>query len=256
MTESKEHEPARGELLAALAEEARGAAGGPVEAEELVAYLEGNLEPEDQRRIHQRILGDPETARQLLDLDELLAAETGRLSSARGVADFATEAGWRDLEGRLAAEEAGPQEEARSPRRAANLRLWQSAAAVGLVVASVLGIRLGTLAPRAASTLADAQPAVSLDLVADLRGPGAPPVVTVPEGARLHLEIAPTERCAEYEVEIDSPQAAGTRLPLTPNERGSLVLGLAGDPGDYRLSLTGCDPPREIEQHRFRVAQP
>src|SRR3954465_13370454 len=87
-------------LIAALAEQARSAAGETLdpEPEELLDYLAGALTPEDEERLGRQLAASPEATRALLDLAELEAAGA---AAGEGPADLAARAGWRALETRL-----------------------------------------------------------------------------------------------------------------------------------------------------------
>ena len=77
------------------------------EAEELLAYLDGSLPPDEEARVGKRLVEDPRAARALLDLAELDAAARGPVPAAP---DLAARSAWRELRGRLGdrPEAAGP----------------------------------------------------------------------------------------------------------------------------------------------------
>lgn len=250
-------------LIDALAEEARREAGPPVEPEVLLDYLRGRLAPEDRQRVERRIVGDPGTARQLLDLADLVEAEEEAARAEEEgdeeAADFALEAGWRDLRSRLAVEEersvaekervtgAGQRWGAHGPPAR---RGWQIAAAVLLVVAGGLGLRtldlqrdlrIASERPRrvVAGELVRVRSASTLEL-------------QVPAGAWLSLAIDPASACASYRVEIDGPRTEGP-FELVPDDRGYLQFVLPVEVGEYSVAVSGCD---ETVEYPFRVERP
>lgn len=231
-------------LIAALAEEARSrrAAGGEAPdpaPEELLDYLAGRLAPEDEERVARQLAASPDASRALLDLAELEAA---RAAAGEGAADLAARAGWRDFERRL-------------PDAAPRLRrppAWLSAVAASLLVTTLaLGSWVLRLQGELHRPVANLK---SLDLVSGSRA-GGEPGVELPAGAPLRLVLAPSERCAGYAAEIEGPRP-GTSWrseSLERDEMGRLSLLLPGEPGLYRLRLFGCEPCRELEEHRFRI---
>jgi len=234
-------------LIAALAADAeeRSAAAGESpepEPEELLDYLAGRLDPEAEQRLDRKLAASPAATRALLDLADLeAAAETVK----DGPADLAVRAAWRDFESRLPDAAARPRRPPRPPG-------WLVTIAASLLVATVgLGswvVRLQSQLHRPVANLP------SLDLVSGSRA-GTEPSVRLPAGAPfLRLVLAPSERCDRYTAEIaELGGRAQTVEPLERDEMGRLSLLLPAEPGQYRLHLLGCEPRRELEEHRFRV---
>lgn len=229
-------------LIAALAEEARsGAPGEPdPEPEELLDYLEGRLSPEEEQRLDQHLLADPEATRALLDLAELEAAEAAAGSHPP---DVAVHAGWRDFERRL--QEAKPR-----PRRWS--ALISGIAAAWLVTTVGLGSWVWKLQGELRRPVANAP-----TLVLTPTSRAGEETIKIPAGAWLLLERDPDESCPVYEAEVEGP-GPGDRetIPgLKEDEQGYLTPMLQRPkPGSYRLRLYGCEPRRELEEHRFRIA--
>jgi len=234
-------------LIAALAEEVRSGApadpGPEPEPEELLDYLEGRLPPEDEERLARRLVADPEAARALLDLADLEAA--GATAGERP-ADLAARAGWRDFQARLP--DAAPRP--RRPRPPA----WLSAVAAALLVATVgLGSWVVQLRGKLDRPVANLQ---SLELPSGSRA-GTERTVELAPGEPLRLVLDPVERCPGYAAEMEGPRS-GDRQTIEDLERSEggqvTVLLRRVEPGSYRLLLTGCEPRRELEEHRFRIA--
>lgn len=225
-------------LIAALAEEARRSAGqkpGP-EPEELLDYLEGRLSAEDEERVSRQLAADPEAARALLDLAGFEAA--GAVAGTQPP-ELAARAGWRDLKDKL------PGTTARQPRR---LPPVLSAIAASLLV-TTLGLGSWVLRQQSELNRPIANVA-SLELLVSRAG-----VEKVAKaGEPLRLVIRPAERCPPYAAEVAAPRSSDTIDLPPPDERGNLtLLLLRPEPGTYRLRLYGCEPRRQLEEHRFRV---
>lgn len=245
------------ELLAdhARAEAADGeAAAGDLEPEEMLAFLEGRLEPAAAARLERRLVADPEAARSLLDLADFAAAEASAGDTPR---EIATHAGWRDFQERLG-------KPAAPARRTPPFLI---ALAAGLFVAVVaLAGWVWTLSGAGPAGLAGpAGPAVlgnlaSLELGAGLRSDDLATAAVAP-GAPVRLVVAPLERCPEYTAEIRREGSGGaawshTESGLVRDRLGLVTLLLSAGPGNYELTLTGCEPPRALESHRFRIVPP
>lgn len=229
-------------LIAALAEEARSVAAGEPEPtpEVLLDYLAGRLPPEEEQRVARQLAAHPAAARTLLDLAEIEAA--GAAAGERPT-DLAAVAGWRDFQDNWM-----PHPRPLPHRLAA---LWPAIAASLLVAVMGFGTwawRLQGLLQRPIVNLA------TLELSSADRAAGEP-VLELPSGAPLRLVLAPEERCPGYTAELAGPRS-GDRRPvegLKRNERGQLTLLWRLEPGPYRLRLFGCEPRRELEEHRFRI---
>lgn len=216
------------------------------EPEELLDFLEDRLPPDEARRLERRVLADPDAATALADLADFAEAEKTAGSS---VPEVATHAGWRDFERRL--ETAGTAEAASTPKN--RPPPWLSAVAAALLVA-VLGLGAWVWTLRSAEPLWVANPE-SLTLVA-ARGEEA--VVSLTDGAPLRLVLSPTERCPTYRASIERSGPGGetssrSLAGLVRDERGLVTLLVPGESGAYSLTLSGCDPPRDLETHRFRI---
>jgi hypothetical protein len=97
----------------------------------------------------------------------------------------------------------------------------------------------------------------SIDLIADSRAAGEE-TVYLDDGEWLTAVFHPAERCAAYDAVLEGP-GPGDRRPVPGLKRdpsGRVTLAWPPEPGPYTLRLFGCDPRRELEEHRFRVARP
>lgn len=247
MNESRREDADLAELLAEHARREAGAdqPGPPPtpEPEELLAMIEDRLPPDAAQRLERRLIADPDAARDLLDLADFAAAE-----AAAGTAppEVATHAGWRDFQRRLAAGAAR--------RRRPPPWLGVAAAALFIAVIALAGwvwrLRTAEPAPQVVANLA------TLELATATRGDD--PVVALPAGAPLRLVLAPEERCPEYRAEIARDGGSGDPWSgsiegLRRDPLGRVTLLLPGGWGSYALVLSGCDPPQELERHRFRI---
>ena len=225
-------------LIAALAEQASAGAEntGQPEPEELLDFLAGRLDPEEEERVSRRLVASPEASRALLDLADLEAAGEAAGERPREVG---TMAGWRDLQRRL------PDAERRSRR----LRTLLPAVAAGLLV-STLG--LSSWVWRLQGELSRPLPDVQTVELATTRA-GAEPVVALAPGGALRLVLHPVARCPVYRAEIEGPARRDTiDVKLDPQGNVSVYLPRP-EPGPYNLRLHGCEPGREMEEHRLRV---
>ena len=227
-------------LIAALAEEARNAGGEPPEPEELLAYLEGRLSPEEEQRLDRHLVASPDAARALLDLADFEAAEAAAGSQP---ADVAVHAGWRDFERNL---------RGASPRPRRWSWLLPGIAAAWLVTAVGLGSWVSKLQGELRRPIANAP---TLELLPSSRA-GEEETIGIPAGAPLLLVLDPGESCPGYEAEVEGPGPGDLQtIPgLKTDKGGYLTLMLQRpEPGPYRLRLYGCEPRRELEEHRFRI---
>lgn len=229
-------------LIAALSEEARSAGGEPPEPEELLAYLEGRLSPEEEQRLDRHLVASPDAARALLDLADFEAAEAAAGSQTP---DVAVHAGWRDFERNL------PDAKPRSRRGS---WLLPGIAAAWLVTTVGLGSWVWKLQGELHRPIANAP---TLELLTSTSRAGEEETIKIPAGAPLLLVRDPDENCPVYEAEVEGP-GPGDRetIPgLKEDETGYLTPMLQRpEPGSYRLRLYGCEPRRELEEHRFRIA--
>jgi hypothetical protein len=232
----------RDALIAALAEQARSdAPERPTpEPEELLDYLAGRLQPEDEQRIARQLVADPDAARALLDLADLEAA--GATAGERPV-ELAARAGWRDLQAQLP--DAVPR-----PRRPP---AWLPAIAASLLVTTAgLGSWVWRLQGVLDHPIANL---VSLELPSGSRA-AREQVAVVPPGEPLRLVLAPAARCPSYAVAVEGPGEERQTIEGLERDKGGLVtLLLPVEPGLYELRLTGCAPRRTLEEHRFRITR-
>ena len=70
--------------------------------------------------------------------------------------------------------------------------------------------------------------------------------------------LPPVEDCPRYQAELEQPgRKRWNGQGLKKDTSGNLTLELLRpEPGSYRLRLSGCEPRRELEEHRFRVVRP
>ncbi|HEX6900223.1 MAG TPA: hypothetical protein VF789_10940 [Thermoanaerobaculia bacterium] len=224
-------------LIAALAEEARAGAGdaGPPEPEELLDFLAGRLDPEEEERMSRRVAASPEASRALLDLADLEAAGAEAGERPR---ELGTLAGWRDFERRLPA--------AAPPRPRRLWTLLPSIAAAALLVCT-----LG-LYGRFQAELSRPLPNPLTAELATVRA--AEPSYALAPGQPLRPLLHPASVCPEYKAELDEPGGRRTIEKLTPDPLGNVSLVLPRPaPGTYTLRLHGCEPGHEVEERRFRV---
>ncbi len=235
-------------LIAALAQEAQSAAAGEpdLEPEVLLDYLAGRLAPEEEQRVARQLAADPTAARALLDLADLEAAGAPGAGAGERPADLAAVVGWREFRDRWL-----PRPRPLPHRFAA---LWPAIAASLLVATVGFGTwawRLQSLLQRPIANL------VTLELSSTDRAAGEP-VREIPSGAplRLVLTLAEGQRCpGDYVAEI-ARSRGGDPQPIEGLERsegGHLVALVWLEPGPYRLRLFGCEPRRELAEHRFRI---
>lgn len=230
-------------LIAALAEEARsGAPEAPEpEPEELLDYLAGRLAPEDEQRITRQLTADPAAARALLDLAEL---EDAGAKAGERPTELPARAGWRDFRGRFL--ELVPR-----PRRPP---VWLPASVAALLVATVgLGSWVWRLQGELARPVANLR---SLQLISGGRA-GTDQAVEVPPGKPLRLVLDPAEPCPGYTAEVTEPGGERQTIEGLMRDEGGRVTFLLPrtEPGLYTLRLTGCEPRRELEEHRFRITR-
>lgn len=219
-------------LTSLFAEEHAGVAGH-VEPEELLAYHEGELAPEDARRVRDHLEGCRDCVAALLDLETLAAPDPPR---ADGATDFELAAAWRTF--RKSVDGAG---------RRPTLRWFQAAAAV--LLASTLGLSAWVIELRQARQQSS-EPRLNVPVlyVESTRGPdGFDGRIEIPAGEEsFMLFLMPTDlrEFASYEVEISGTGGglawSGGGLELS--DYGALRIGLSRrflPTGDYRIRLYG-----------------
>lgn len=224
-------------LAAVLADQARAVLPEELTPEEALAYLEGNLAPEDEARVARLATASPAVSRMLVDLADLAAAPGG---ARAGPADLGTRAGWRDFSARLAAEAA--------PRRPPT---WLSGLAAALALLGLgLGFRVWQLERARRSPVANL---ASLELVKDRAGERD---LALAEGAPLRLVLSPAAECASYAAVLRGASGEETTLAgLERNERGLLTALVRLEAGEWELHLSCAGEP-ELEVHRFRILRP
>jgi hypothetical protein len=229
-------------LIAALAEEARSGAGAEgrrpePEPEELLDFLAGSLDPEEEERLSRLLAASPEASRALLDLADFEAAGA---AAGQGPSDLAAHAGWRYLKERLP--------DARPWFR--RLPPLLSTIAAALLVSTVgLGFRVLTLQEELNRPVVNPQTLTLAVTRADTEP-------TAPSG-QVRLVLRPAERCPAYTAELEGPAARDRQtIPGLERDDGGVVSLLVRlDPGSYGLRLYGCEPRRELEEHRFQITR-
>jgi len=212
----------------------------------LAAYHAGELTEPEERRLQDHLVGCPECAALLLDLDGLGRPEFG----AGSLAPADQEALWRSLQAEIRKEE--PLAPVIPMRRQSAASRWLPALAAALLVATLgLSVWVASLR-RTVDELSRPQAnALVLDLDAGTaRGEGdVRPSWVIPKDVRLFTLILspPGPRSTSYRVAIERAGGGEVRsVELMPNELGSLSLILSRrwiGPGDYRVRLFG--PGRE-----------
>jgi hypothetical protein len=222
----------------------------------LAAYHAGELTEPEERRLQDHLVGCPECAALLLDLDGLGRPEFG----AGSLAPADQEALWRRLQSEIRQEEPPPAPVVPLRRRAASPRWLQALAAALLVATLGLSAWVASLR-RTVDALSRPQAnALVLDLDAGTaRGEGdVRPAWVIPRDVRLFTLILspPGPRSTRYRVAIE--RTGGGEVwsgELVPNEVGSLSLILSRHgiaPGDYRVRLLG--PGREpVAEYALRL---
>jgi putative zinc finger protein len=229
--------------------------------ETLAAYHAGELTEPEERRLQDHLVGCPECAALLLDLDGL--ADPGFGAGSLAPAD--QEALWKSLQAEIGREEPRPAP-AVPPRRRTSPR-WLSALAAALLAATIgLSVWVASLRRTVAELSLPQANAPVLDLDADAaRGEGGEGAVVVsPENHFLTLILTPAgeRRYERYRVEIartGGKAAWGHDGAL--NSSGSLSVTVplpALGSGRFQVRLFGLDPGSAggkelIEEHALRI---
>lgn len=239
--------------LGAIMAEKREQLGGPPTPEELLAYLDGELDGAARESIEARIAVYPEAARALADLSSFPDVEP-----APGTAEPTDEevaATWQALRRKLGdvkpARPTPPRPVEIGPRRRTSV--WKLAAAALVMLAA--GWTGGFLAGRNASA---PQPQAAVNVTISELAPltdatrSAPETVELPAGSEelvLVLGLADEGRFTEYRAEV--VDAAGARLwsgqGLRPTALGTFHLAFrrgALAPGTYQILLYGQEGER------------
>jgi hypothetical protein len=229
-------------LIAALAEQARGAAppGSEVpEPETLAGYLAGDLSPEEEEALARQLAASPEAVGALLDLADFEAA---RAEAGREPADLAVRAGWQDFRKQLAPP---------APPRFRRWPLLPSSLAAALLACS-LGLGFGWRQEHLAMIRPVAN-LVAFDLLVRPRA-GGPQKVKVKPGAGVLFQVEPPEGgCPAYSGTITSESGGESALieKLEPDSRGILTFSWHPRPGAYALRLSDCK--HAITTYWFRI---
>lgn len=237
-------------LQEALLEETHPSTESTPTDEELLGYLDGKLDADAEGRLQEHLARHPRTTRRLLDLQGFAQATREPIPE---IPDLATAAGWKDFERRL---------EPEAPPAAEASRWWKIAASVLFVTTLALAgqvWRLGQQAPPPEINFA------TLALPPAQRSDPTVHEVEVEPEQRLRLLVYRAEGCSTYRAEIfrfQEPESfageaseAETLEGWQPDDQGRLEALVYLPPGEYALSLSGCDPPRELDEIRFRVRQ-
>lgn len=235
--------------------------------DDLVAYLDGDLDPDRAAEVRGHLVVSPDLSKDLVDLEAMLTAP----KTPRADVDLETRAAWSEFSSRLDGVEgggdAGPEDNlGRRPFRSG---WWAVAASTTLAVVGFGGVAVqhGELQTLRQENLALRSPlpdARAVDLLprSGVRG-GA---LTGPEpllpGQPLTLILNPVDigGFAAFEADlVDSDAKILWTGPLNPTAFGTLGLGLPGGflpPGDYEIRLHGLgDGERTpLETFAFRIA--
>lgn len=256
--------------LKAIMARQREGLGGPPAPEELLAYRDDRLSPEERQRLEARIAVYPDAARTLADLAAFPAVEP-----APGTPELSEEevdAGWRAFRGKLEALPRPRRQEEESPKVAPVLELrpgrrrW--AGAPRLAAAALAGVALGSAAGFLGGRASQQVPGAAINVkIAELRPDddgGARSTLSsieMPEGTEelvLVLRGSPTEDFSDYAVEIED--AAGARLwareGLRPTAIGTFHLSFRRDAlpeGARQLQLFGLQGKTRVPLASYRV---
>lgn len=217
------------------------------EPEVLAAYQAGELTEPEERRLQDHLVGCPECAALLLDLDGLSRPEFG----AGSLAPADQEALWRSLQAEIRKKEEPPLAPVVPLRRPASSPRWLQALAAALLVATIgLSAWVASLR-RTVSELAQPQAnAPVLDLDADAargtEGDSSNRVSARDHFFTLILTPAGERRYERYRVEI--ARAGGSEAwshdgALNPSGSFSVTVPvLALGSGQFKVRLFGLGP--------------
>lgn len=246
--------------------------GAHPEPDELIAYHEGGLAFEDERRVQDHLLGCRECATLLADYGGLTDPDFG---SDEDIPESAVEVIWDKVRDEIrknpSLSEPGTPSNVvpfRKPeaRPSKSPRWLQPLAAMLLFSTLALSAWVANLQDRV-KELSSPQPnAPVLDLypAGSTRGEGGPAVQTVPQDVRLFTIILnPPGRTQfeAYEVEIldVGGDVVRSERGLEPNRFGSFSLTVPRDvlgAGDFHIRLVGIGPGgarQAIEEYALRV---
>lgn len=227
--------------------------GEPPTPEELLAFRDGRLEPQERERIAARIALDPDSARALADLAAFPAVEPA--PGTRELSEEEISAGWQAFLQRLPARPPIPTVSNLVPAVAKPRRRWRHPGA-RLAAAALVGLGVGWVAGFAGhSWRGRPGPTINTQIeeLAPLEGEGdvrsAPSGLTLTEGAEELLLVLGARGAGErdfpqYEVEVEDPagRRVWSRNGLRPTALGAFHLSFhRGDlpPGSYRIALYG-----------------
>jgi len=235
--------------------------GEPPTADELVAYLEGELGPVERSRIEAALARHPEAADALAALRSFPDVEPPPGYRPPSKAELDEQ--WRQFRGRLGWDEE-PSSEPRPalagvphPQAAAAARAWPlrvAAAIAFLGIGAVLGWIVGRVAPGGGGA-----PSASVAVV-QLAPVGAPTRGLAPGGD----ELAEADRLLLFLASAEAPRAGDHRVTIAaanggavwrtaearPDATGTLRVDLPGDflaPGTYRILVEPLETGRPTE---------
>jgi hypothetical protein len=234
-----------GKSLKAIMANKRDEWGGPPSPEELLAYRDGRLDPEERQRLEERIAIHPDAARALADL-----AAFPNVEPAPGTPELSDEeigARWQAFREKL------PELPAPAPvieigsRRGSSFPLKLAAS---VLVSLAIGGIAGFLGGRSSRDLPESAINVTIAELTPEEESGArsaPSILEMPEGAEelvLVLSVPVQKDFSDYEAEIADGQGVRiwTREGLLPTAMGTFQVSFrAGTlkPGLLHLRLYG-----------------
>lgn len=215
-------------------------------------YLAGRLPEAGAERIRSWVVGHPEAAARLLELEPFVRAAP----ASTDVANFEARAARRHLEQRLAAEEDREHNEhhdsqkIQEPPAGSRPNRWLAAAAAFFFITTCgLTFRVFQIQESARRPVGNLR---TLQLLGDVRGENEVKIFTIVVGEPFRLVIYPTELpagCNVYSAELhvlNGPML--DEFDLQPNPRGDFDLLLPGEIGARNLKLTACGKPHSSYQ--------
>ncbi len=227
-------------------------------AEELIAYHDGELSEAEEARIQDHLLGCPEDASLVVDLERLV---TGELDAGHAGSEFERAASWKGLRSRLAPQDAAPRMRRRRRTMRPDTRVrqlpWLHAVAASFLLAT-LGLSGWVVHLR--QTVAEISrpqlnaPVQDLSASASRGGEAVTVMPLAPEVRLFTLVLNPVwhsaaQACGEYDLDVarvDGERVLSER-GLRPNAYGSLSLTVSRqllDVGEYRIRLYPSGEPR------------
>lgn len=247
------------------------------EPDELVAYHEGGLAAEDERRVQDHLLGCRECAALLADYDGLTDPDFG---SDEDIPESAVEAIWGKVREEIRKDPQSSRQasnvvsfKTREARRAEARRWLQSLAAALLITTVALSAWVANLrdqvkelkelsSPQANALVLDLYPAGSTQ-----RGGEGPDIPTVRDRLfTMLLHPAGSSPFDSYEAEIVDGRGEKVLtkpgVKYDPESDSFLPFPLSRDllgPGDFQIRLVGIGPGGErktVASYAFRIAGP